>query len=400
MSPIALVLLAAACEIQAEPEKPNPWKTEFKLTLEEKDGFHVFFVEGTTNLPPGTEVKARVYAVDVVNDPLRGRSEDEEPLLWEDDDAQPALKRVEVKDGKFRQEVYRFRRQPWAFLYRGRVHYNPRWQNDDAIVRKVGADDFSHAGDLRTGTEKDFAAQLQDRARDVLKDFSELLAVYKDLKKRFVAHREKFSPADWADWKADALARLKQLQDSNKNRFNLWSVWMERQAKMRVDGMCTILERLLDTCTNYLADGRSWTPEEREEALLRIQKSLDAWIAYYDESVDATGVPMPLDADAIGPIVTDYEKAVGLLRKWLEKPEGDGDEIRSEARVMGIPALLRLPPLLQNRKTAYRFVSELSARFTRLLELAETRPEAVALGKALEEHDAALREFKKLADLK
>ena len=61
--------------------------------------------------------------------------------------------------------------------------------------------------------------------------------------------------------------------------------------------------------------------------------------------------------------------------------------------------LIELAPLLQNRKRGYLYVNTISVRFTRLLELIDARPSPEALKKGLEEHDAALAEFKKFAGL-
>ena len=55
---------------------------------------------------------------------------------------------------------------------------------------------------------------------------------------------------------------------------------------------------------------------------------------------------------------------------------------------------------LQNRKRGYHYVNEISVRFTRLLEILDAKPAPEALAKGLEEHDAALADFKKFAGLK
>ena len=70
------------------------------------------------------------------------------------------------------------------------------------------------------------------------------------------------------------------------------------------------------------------------------------------------------------------------------------------ARRDGLGALLQLVHLLQNRKRGYLYLNEVSARFTRLLELFDPTSAPEVLKKGLEEHDAALAEFKKFAGLK
>ena len=161
MRPLLLSLLALAACGRSEadalkpaapkpaPQQENPkegptakWKAELKLTLEQRGQEWIFVLQGTTNIPREVSLRARVYAVELVNDPVQGKREDEEPLVWEDEDGQPGFKVVEVAGGKLQEEVYRFARKPWSILYRGRLHYRPRDQNDE-VLRKFGDDDWS-----------------------------------------------------------------------------------------------------------------------------------------------------------------------------------------------------------------------------------------------------------------
>jgi len=100
------------------PDPGAKWKIDFRLTLEEKDGEHVFTAAGTTDLPPAALLRVRVYAVEMVEDFRRGKREDEEPLVWEGDEeaGQPAFQNFKPEGGSFRVEVYRFRRKPWSIL--------------------------------------------------------------------------------------------------------------------------------------------------------------------------------------------------------------------------------------------------------------------------------------------
>jgi len=63
-------------------------------------------------------------------------------------------------------------------------------------------------------------------------------------------------------------------------------------------------------------------------------------------------------------------------------------------------ALLRLPPFLKNRKSAYRFVNDLGLRFRELLEAVGGDPSSEAARRALAAHDEALRDLQKLAGVR
>ena len=98
----------SASALKDEAPLPAPWKIQFKVILDEHDGEYIFSVKGTTNLPAETHLRARIYAVEVIDDPRRGKREDEEPLVWGDDVAQPEYRPVIIMHGKFRQDVHRF----------------------------------------------------------------------------------------------------------------------------------------------------------------------------------------------------------------------------------------------------------------------------------------------------
>ena len=252
---LAMLLVVSACSkkspsammacAQQENPKEGPttkWKAELKLTLVQKDKEWFFVLEGTTNIPKEVSLRARVYAVEVVNDPVQGNREDEEPLVWEDEGNQPGFKVVEVKGGKLKEEVYHFARKPWSILHRGRLHYRARDQNDD-VLKVFGEDDWSAYADLRVGTEQEYAKELGFCLKETTDDLMTLEKLYNDLRKQFEVHGKKFDAATWKDWKGAWSAHVEEIDDRNKLRFSLWSVWMERQAKMRVGGMCELLAR-------------------------------------------------------------------------------------------------------------------------------------------------------------
>jgi hypothetical protein len=391
MNLIALALLACARQGEAAKDPAARWTIDFKLNLEEKGEEWVFVVEGTTNLPPQTVLRTRIYAVETVDDFRQGKREDEEPMVWDGDpDAgQPGSQNFKSTGGKFRVEVYRFRRRPYAIHYRGRVHYYPNLQDDAALRTKLGDEDFSRQADIKPPSKEEYARQLRDRGQEVHDDIVLADALFKEIQKKYAEQLAKPDPAAWKTWKDVWYARVEALDDKNKLRFGMWAVWMERQAKMRIGGMAELLRRILVAAGDHLKD--------EKEAAESAKRLIEAFPVYLEEAIEAIGINMPLDTEKIAPLLEAYDKAIGGLRAWSDKREGDADAVLFDARRECAAALFRITPLIQNRKRAYRYVNELTSRFTQLLELAEAKADAATLKKAFAEHDQAMAEFRKLA---
>jgi hypothetical protein len=389
---LASVVAVLLAPVQAEERKPapGPWKAEFQLTLAEKDGDYAFSVAGTTTIAPDVILRARVYALEIVDDFRRGKREDEEPLVWEDDEAQPSHRRFQAEGGKFQETVYRFVRRPWAIRYRARVHYVPRDQTQE-VLKRMGDDELSWHADLRYGTEKDFAEQMRERVKEVSEDLTAIEQLYSELRKKYDEHRKTKDADAWKLWKAPWYDKVERLSERNKFRYNLWAVWMERQARMRIGGMGELLRRILVLCSEQILDGK-----DQEE---RIAQMFDGFFAYFEEAVEVIGIEAPLDIQKVGPLVAAYEAGVAPLRAWVEKGAGEDGEALRRARREAYTALLKLPALLVNRKRGYAHVNETSARLSRLLALAEEKAPADELRKALAEHDAAFAEFRRFAGL-
>jgi hypothetical protein len=167
---------------------------------------------------------------------------------------------------------------------------------------------------------------------------------------------------------------------------------MERQAKMRIGGMCELMRRIATAVDEQLFEGA-----KNDE---RIQEMLKGFHDYYEEAIEVIGISAPLDPRTVGPLLAAYEKALAPLRAWIAKPEGDYIPLLRGARRDGLGALLELVNLLQNRKRGYLYLNDVTVRFTKLLELFDPKPAPEVLKKGLEEHDAALAEFKKFAGIK
>jgi hypothetical protein len=389
MMVLALSLAVALLGVQDQPP-PHP-KFEAKLTLSiaEKDAAWVFSVAGSTTLPKGVVLRARVYAVEIVPQ-FKGQREDEEPLVWEDDEGQPAFQKVEVDGLPFKTDVYRFSRKPWALLYRARLLYHPRDQSE-ATIKLVGDDEHSWAGDLKFGDDALLLAQTRERVQEVADDLDGLETHFHDIRRAYAAQRAKLEVDAWKEWKAVWYGRVERLNERNKLRYGLWAVWMERQARMRVGGMCELLRRMLVCANEDLID-------KQDGAAARTQQIMEAFEGYFEEAIEVLGIQRPLDPEKIGPLIAAYEKALGPIRAAVERggpaPAAAVDDVRRDA----LTTLLKIPQLLKTRKRGYAYANDLSARFTSLLEATEASPDAFRA--ALGEHDEALRAFKRFAGLK
>ena len=174
---------------------------------------------------------------------------------------------------------------------------------------------------------------------------------------------------------------------------------MEKQARMRVGGMCELLRRILVRAHEVLAN-KQVTDEQRKSYAERVERLVVGFPPYLEEAIEVMKLPIPLDPEKIGPIMAAYARAFAPLRDHLEAGKGDRAAVCSRARREGGKALMELIPILKNRKRAYRFSNELSLRFRGLIDLLGRGAEDEALKKALKFHDDALLDFKKFAKLK
>jgi hypothetical protein len=393
-----LVPLLLACGRQEDAKAQAPpaaadakWKADFKLLLMERDGKWIFIVDGITNIPPEVKLRARIYALEFLPDFKEGEREDDEPLVWEDEGGQPSHKSFNAVGGKFHEEVYSFVRRPYSIRYRAKVHYVTRDQTD-AVTLKVGDDDFFRKADLRIGTDADYEKELRERVQETAEDLTMMEKLYGELSDKYKEIGKGFNLEAWKKWKEPWFERVDACSKKNEQRYNLWAVWMERQAKMRIGGMCELMRRIMVAIEEHYIEGA-----KNEE---RIQEMLKGFHDYFEEAIEVIGISAPLDVRTVGPLMSAYDKALVPLRAWIAKSEGDGLAVLRTARRDGLGALLELVHLLQNRKRGYLHLNELSVRFTRLLELIDPKSAPEVLKKGLEEHDAALAEFKKFAGLK
>ncbi|HLY10897.1 MAG TPA: hypothetical protein VKW04_16465 [Planctomycetota bacterium] len=377
---------------KAPPAPDAKWKASFALSIVEKDGKWVFHIDGVTNIPPEVKLRARIYALETFTDFKDGEREDDEPLVWEDDSGQPSFHAFTAEGGgQFHEDVYKFVRRPYSIRYRAKVHYNPRDQTD-AVTLKMGDEEFFRKADMRFGTDADYALELQERVKEVSGDLVSLEKLYGEFCEAYPKFLKKFDSGAWSTWKDPWLERIEAIEKRNDTRYSLWAVWMERQAKMRVGGMCELLARRMVGA----AEGHFLQGVKTEE---RVQELIKGFHDYFEEAIEVIGVNAPLDPRTVVPLVAAYDRAMAPLRAWVADPKGDGADVVRKARREGIGALLELAPLLQNRKRGYLYVNSISVRFSQLLELLDAKPAPEALKKGMAEHDEALAEFKKFAGI-
>lgn len=393
-----LVPVLLACVPQDDGKAPAPppdakWKADFALSIVEKGGKWVFHIDGVTNIPAEVKLRARIYALETFTDFKDGEREDDEPLVWEDEGGQPSYHVFNAEGGgQFHEDVYTFVRKPYSIRYRAKVHYIPRDQTD-AVTLKLGDEEFFRKADLRFGTDAEYAAELQTRVKEVAEDLIAIEKLYGEVVETYPKFKKQYDAKAWEQWKAAWVDKVLVIEEKNATRYSLWAVWMERQAKMRVGGMCELLaRRIINAAEVYFAG--------EPKADTRVQELFKGFHDYFEEAIEVIGVNAPLDVRTVGPLMAAYDKGFDPLRAWIQKPQGDGAaEVRS-ARRECLGSLLTLAPLLQNRKRGYLYVNEISVRFTRLLELLEAKPAPEALKKGLDEHDAALADFKRFAGIK
>ena len=389
-----LCLPALGFFLQEKPqEAPDAkWKVDFALKIVQKDGKWVFHIDGVTNIPSDVVLRARIYAVEKFKDFKEGEREDEEPLVWEDDGGQPAFHVFHAEGGgQLHEDVYAFVRRPWSIYYRAKVHYFPKDQTDKNTL-KMGDEDFERKADLRWGDDAAYADELRVRVNEVAKDLVAIEKLYGEFCDRYPGFLKAFDKAAWSQWKEPWLEKIEEIEKRNATSYSLWAVWMERQAKMRVGGMCELLaRRMIGAAEAHFLEGAK-TQE-------RVQELIKGFHDYFEEAIEVIGVNAPLDPRTVGPLIAAYEKALQPLRAWVADPKGAADAVLRPVRRDALGSLISVAPLLQNRKRGYLYVNAVSVRFTRLLELIDDKPSPEALKQGLEEHDAALAEFKKFAGL-
>jgi hypothetical protein len=416
---VLLLLAAAPAGTRQDPPKgpakePPKFKFDLKLSLEETPPKWTFVLEGTTDLPDGVALKARLLVLEEVDDFRGGKRVDEESMMPEP----RGWRLLTLKGGKLRENLLVTPRKPYSLWYRARLTYDPDVQ-DNAILDKVGETEISYANDLHLGTPKDFERELAAAAKDLGREMEGVLALFRDLRGRFQVWTRKPDPAAFHEWGQGLAAKVEDLRKRNAERYSIWAVWLERQAKFRVDSFCERFDWLCRDFEEWLGmkariDELSKEPAKHAKELqelkdgeqdrqLRILHGLDGFLAYFEESREALGIDTPTDPEAVGVILKDYEAAVEELIALAEKRDAEGWKARAPgARDRARRGLMRLtsPSLLPRR--AYDRVLELTDKFRELsgaLDRAAAGAEA-PVPAAVEAHRRLLADFRKYAGIK
>jgi len=412
---LAVLLAAGAVPAGQDPPKPAPkHKAEVKLKIEGGVPEWTFVIEGTSDLPDGTLLKARLYAVEEVVDFKGGKRIDEESLIHQG----TGWRMVTVQDGKFRLVLLAAPRRPYSIWYRTRATYDPNVQ-PIPILDKAGENEMVWTGDLHHGTPADFEREIAATLKDLTRELEEVLSLYRDLKSRFQVWNRAPDPAAFAEWRRGFASKVDAIRKHNETRFSIWIVWLERQARFRFESFCDRFDMLC-------ADFAEWLPvklkilefskdaprhaeelkelgEDEADRQLRIMYGLTAFQAYFEEAREALGIDTPSDPDAVGAVLKDYEAAIGELSALAEKGDGAAwKEKAPGARARARRALMKLsaPGLLPRR--AYDRVLELADKFAQLYVLLErtasgTKPPA---NETAAEHAGLVAEFRKYAGVK
>lgn len=357
------------------------WRIDFKLSLAEWQGKWTFAVDGSTDLPAGTVLRKRVFVVNLVKDPVEGdREDDDEALVREEDGPQPASCRFTVGSGGFHEDVHTFLRKPYSLLYRAKIFCLPEDQTP-ANGLKIGNDAFERKADLRVGNEESYRKELRER----LQEAGRQLAVLEKLGLELAAQIEQrpLNPAAWSTWKDAAATQLDGIREENDRRFSLWAVWMEGQSRMRVGGLCELLQHILRAVDETDGD------ERRIDTLTRgYRESLE-------EAIDVIGADVPLNPSRAKAILKVYEKALEPLREILHPAPA----LVRRAHTDSLAALFDLTSMLRVRRRGYAYVSRIGERLARVFDLVEDRAPIDDLAKAFREQAEALLEFKAFAGL-
>lgn len=362
----------------------DKWKLEFKAAVARTGENWAFRIEGTTDLPAGTVLRARILALEESTDPRNGDPVlDEEPLYYGDE----AFQDVEVAGGKFSRNVYSLKRRPYSLRYRARIVVDPDYQNAD-VKAKVGAEPIQRDVDFRQGDDAKFAEELKATARELHDEFTRVKDLYDALKKEFAEQQKGFGENRWKRWIDPWMDALQELRVRNDDRMMLWTVWIERQGKMRLEGFCMRLPDLASDCREVL--------EGKSEVLARTQQKMSSFLDYYEEAIEVVGLEMPLDLETIAPALAEYQKQVEILRK-RENWSTERPRVKRAAQ----QALLTVAGAFEKRKKGYYRVNEIMTQFTQLLRLADAPASpSPKFQDALEEHDRLLWDFKSYAGIK
>ncbi len=372
-----ILILLLALTLQEEK------KLDCTTTIVQGEDGWTFQVEGKTDFPDGTVLRGRIYALYETDDLEKGGTKIEtEPFFY----GPGAWQDGEVKAGAFTLDVYSFARRPYSLPYRLRVLYDPRMQGGE-IREKAGNKVVDRFFDFREGDDDDLLEELKGEAGRLHDGFLKVRKLFDELKVAFTRFRKEKAPAKkaWSKWLDPWMDRVDELRVENDDRLDLWTLWIERQGKFRIEGFCSRLPDLASDCQDILFG--------REELLPRMQYKMRAFLDYYEEAIEVVGLNMPLDVATIGPALKAFleqEKKLDGFDPATWKKE------RTEIRLAGSQALMDIAGSFGNRKRGYYRVNRIISAFRNVLGKADGAKDASELQaarKVLAGEVAAFREY-------
>ncbi len=352
-----ILLLFLALSLQQE------WKLDSTTTVFQADDGWTFRVEGTSNFPDGTVLRGRVYALYETPDLEKGGTKIEtEPFFY----GPKAWQNGVVKEGRFSLDVYSFIRRPYSLPYRLQLLYEARLQPQE-VREKVGTMSIERTFDFRKRDEEALSEEMKQSANRLHAEFLQVRKLFSELKEVFTRFRNEKSPEKkaWRVWLDPWMDRVDELRVSNDDRLDLWTLWIERQGKFRIEGFCSRLPDMASDCQDILFG--------QEELLPRMQYKMRAFLDYYEEAIEVVGLNMPLDLETIAPALRKFEEVMKRLDSfdpatWKKDREG----IKPSAS----KALLAIAGSFGNRKRGYYLANQMMVSFRNVLEKADSAKEA------------------------
>lgn len=396
-APRSSFLVPPALQDDDEPKGPARHKIAAELSIEEREGRWIFRVAGTTDLPDGTELKARISLLERLVD-AKGRIRvDEEAVSHR---KSGAVHRIGVAKGAFDEICFTAPRRPFSFEYRVRLAYD-RQEQKAAVADAAGEEDFEVRFDRRFGTPEDLENELRASSRELAADLDLLLKLFHDLKARFAEQRAKHDPEAWKEWLRHWTAKVEIVDDRNDERWDLFAVWIERQGGFCIETLCDLLgEMAVRDCGAFLAGNAAALPEA--------QRSFDGFMREYEKAREIAGLDAPFDTVQVGLEVGRLQEAAEGLQAIADRRDAKEWAERAPAlKAQGRTALLRLSAQQMVPRRAYDLLvslgeswSALVAASARMAEAAPSEADAAELGKRRKDFAAQVASFREYAGLK
>jgi hypothetical protein len=408
-----MTTLALLIGLAAFQDPPHP-RLDYKLSVESREALWSFVVDGTADLPDGTVLKARLYAVEEIDDYRGGKRIDEESMMHD----KLGFRLLTVRGGKLREAIFTSPRKPYSIRYRSKLTYDPDRQ-EAAVLDKVGEREFSVIQDLRLGDDAAFEKELAAASAELGGEMERVLELYRDLKGRFQVWIRKPVAAEFQAWTKAFLEKMAALQKRNDSRYSIWAVWLERQAKFRIDAFVDRFEGLVHDFEEWLEKSArlaelSKDPvknaaelkelaDEEQHRQLRIGHGIDGFLASFEEAREVMGIDTPWDPESVGAVLKEYEAAVAELAalaarrdaaEWASKSLPARD--RARRSLLGLVSRKLIP------RRGYDRILDLREKFDDLFAAQEraVKGEGAGLPESARVHAERVAEFRKYAGLK